>query len=220
MSARPADLISALDKLIARGGRDMPGAFPAGPTSGTELLPRTRCTPCGPGPRTGCRSIVGHQRRRGQVVHPVHAAAADERADHRDAAGRFRPRVPRTGSSRRTRTIRASRPVSGWAGTSPSARPHGISPRRTVAHAPDLLLPLRLCAARPELVRHGRHPCDRTARGVRHLPDPPRCAAHRRRGPAPSAKRVSREIQSRWGEFSRTGGPGEGWPRYDEACAR
>jgi para-nitrobenzyl esterase len=39
MSARPEELVTALDKLIARGGRDMPGAFPAGPTSGTELLP-------------------------------------------------------------------------------------------------------------------------------------------------------------------------------------
>ena len=36
-------------------------------------------------------------------------------------------------------------------------------------------------------------------------------------GDRASAKRVSREIQARWREFSRTGNPGETWPRYDES---
>ncbi len=32
-----------------------------------------------------------------------------------------------------------------------------------------------------------------------------------------SARRVSREVQTRWGgTFGRTGNPGEGWPRYDQ----
>ncbi len=38
-----------------------------------------------------------------------------------------------------------------------------------------------------------------------------------RAGDRASARRVSREVQTRWGEFSRTGSPGEGWPRYDES---
>ena len=39
MAARPADLVNALDHLIARGMKDMPGAFPAGPAFGTHYLP-------------------------------------------------------------------------------------------------------------------------------------------------------------------------------------
>ena len=39
MAARPADLVNALDHLIARGMKDMPGAFAAGPAFGTDYLP-------------------------------------------------------------------------------------------------------------------------------------------------------------------------------------
>ena len=39
MAARPADLVNALDHLIARGMTDMPGAFPVGPAFGTDYLP-------------------------------------------------------------------------------------------------------------------------------------------------------------------------------------
>jgi para-nitrobenzyl esterase len=39
MTARPADLVNAVDKLIKNSQTDMLGAFPVGPTSGTDYLP-------------------------------------------------------------------------------------------------------------------------------------------------------------------------------------
>ena len=36
-------------------------------------------------------------------------------------------------------------------------------------------------------------------------------------GDRKSARRVSRDVQSRWREFSRTGVPGEDWPAYSAA---
>ena len=39
MSARPAELVAALDRLVIEGQRDMLGAFAIGPTFGTEYLP-------------------------------------------------------------------------------------------------------------------------------------------------------------------------------------
>ncbi|MFI5508392.1 carboxylesterase/lipase family protein [Mycobacterium sp. NPDC051804] len=39
MAARPTELVSAFERLIVTGQREMLGAFAAGPTSGTEYLP-------------------------------------------------------------------------------------------------------------------------------------------------------------------------------------
>ncbi|MCB0949377.1 MAG: carboxylesterase family protein, partial [Mycobacterium sp.] len=39
LAARPADLVNALERLIAEGQRDMLGAFAIGPTYGTDYLP-------------------------------------------------------------------------------------------------------------------------------------------------------------------------------------
>jgi para-nitrobenzyl esterase len=39
LSARPAELVDALDRLVVEGQRDMLGAFAVGPTFGTEYLP-------------------------------------------------------------------------------------------------------------------------------------------------------------------------------------
>jgi para-nitrobenzyl esterase len=40
MAAKPADLVTAFHRLVTQGQREMLGAFAAGPTSGTEYLPR------------------------------------------------------------------------------------------------------------------------------------------------------------------------------------
>ncbi|UXA16127.1 carboxylesterase/lipase family protein [Mycobacterium sp. SMC-4] len=40
LALRPAELVNALDRLIIEGQRDMVGAFAIGPTFGTEYLPR------------------------------------------------------------------------------------------------------------------------------------------------------------------------------------
>lgn len=39
LTARPADLVDALDRLVVEGQRDLLGAFAIGPTFGTEFLP-------------------------------------------------------------------------------------------------------------------------------------------------------------------------------------
>lgn len=37
LTARPADLVTALDRLLIEGQRDMPGAFAIGPTFGHRV---------------------------------------------------------------------------------------------------------------------------------------------------------------------------------------
>ena len=56
MAARPADLVDALDNLIAHGMKDMPGAFPVGPAFGTDYLPMDPVEAMRQGTAHRCRS--------------------------------------------------------------------------------------------------------------------------------------------------------------------
>lgn len=55
MSARPAELMAALDRVIHGAVGDMPGAFPAGPAYGTEFLPEDPMVAMREGGPTRCR---------------------------------------------------------------------------------------------------------------------------------------------------------------------
>ena len=91
MAARPADLVNALDELIKHAQRDMLGAFAVGPTSGTDYLPLDPVR--GHAHRRGAPRAAHRrqQRPRGQAVHPLAQAAADERSDDRTLLGGLEP---------------------------------------------------------------------------------------------------------------------------------
>jgi len=215
MSARPAELVTALDKLIARGGRDMPGAFPAGPTSGTELLPEDPLHAMRTGTAHRLPLIVGTNADEGKLFtrfmqllpmteQTIEMLLADSDTGTRDRIVSAYPDYP----SKRA-CIRLGGDFAFGTAAWDIAEAHSVhaptyfyrydyAPRilnwsgMGATHATELLAVFGIYRTRLGALL--------TAGGDRT-----------------SAKRVSREIQSRWGEFSRTGGPGEGWPRYDES---
>ncbi len=81
MAARPAELVDALEKVIAaRDEGDARRASSSDPTFGTEYLPQDPVRGDAGGHRAPGPAHRGHQRRRGQAVHALHAAVADDRA--------------------------------------------------------------------------------------------------------------------------------------------
>ena len=67
MAAKPAQLMAALDHLIARSGDDLPGAFPAGPACGTEYLPEDPVIAMGEGRAHPVPLIVGSNADEGRL---------------------------------------------------------------------------------------------------------------------------------------------------------
>lgn len=211
MTAKPAELMAALDRVIHGAVVDMPGAFPAGPASGH------RVPAGGPGGRDarGARSPGaadrGQQCRRGRLftkfmqLLPTNEAMIERILAHVPAAQRARITATATRSPRT--------PASSSAATSPSARHRGRSPARTCGTRPRTRTGTTMRRRRIALDGSGRHSRDRTARGLRHVPDAAGLGAHRRHG-RKSALRISNDVQNRWRAFARTGVPGEGWPQY------
>ena len=111
----------------------MLGAFAVGPTSGTDYLPLDPVQAMRTGAAHPVPLIIGNNARRGQAVHPVAQAAADERSDDRNPA---RPTSnPNSGTAlpRPTRAIRTRRRAFVSAATSLSGRRRGRSPRPTAS---------------------------------------------------------------------------------------
>ncbi|WP_448334170.1 carboxylesterase family protein, partial [Streptomyces sp. DSM 41534] len=67
MSARPAELGRALETLIMRGQTEMPGAFPVGPTFGTDYLPIDPVTAMAEGTAHRVPLIVGNNADEGRL---------------------------------------------------------------------------------------------------------------------------------------------------------
>ncbi|GAS96003.1 type B carboxylesterase [Mycolicibacterium canariasense] len=214
MAARPAELLTALDSLISRAGKEMPGAFPVGPTSGTELLPEDPV-----------------QAMRAGRAHPIPLIVGSN-ADEGRLFTRFMQLLPTTeqsiemllaatGTETRDRVIAAYPDYPGRAacirlggdfafGTAAWDIAEAHSRHRPTYvyrydYAPRILHWSGLGAthATELLAVFGVY---RTRLGGLLT-----AAAD-----GASARRVSRQVQARWGGFSRTGNPGEGWPRYDE----
>ncbi|WP_395311734.1 carboxylesterase/lipase family protein [Mycobacterium sp. AMU20-3851] len=215
MSARPAELVAALRELVIRGGRDMPGAFPVGPTWGTEMLPQDPVEAMRAGNAHRVPLIVGTNADEGKLftrflkllptneasIEALLAAAGPETRDRIVSAY---PGYPSKAACIRlggdftfgTAAWDISHAHSAYAPT--YAYRYDYAPRildmsgMGATHATELLAVFGIYRTRLGGLL--------TAAGDRA-----------------SARRVSREVQTRWGEFSRTGSPGEGWPRYDES---
>ena len=212
MAARPTELVSAFERLIVAGQREMLGAFAAGPTAGTEYLPQD--------PVEAMRD--GHAHRVPLIV--------GTNADEARLFGRFLKLLPMT-EPMIERLLSGTEPAERERIT--SAYPGYPDPAACIQFGGDFAFG---SAAWQIAEAHSRHAptylyrydyAPRTLRwsglGATHATellavfDVYRttfgklltAAADRKR-----ALRVSDDIQSRWRAFAQTGVPGEDWPAY------
>ena len=214
MAARPAELVTALDKLIARGGRDMPGAFPAGPTCGTELLPQDPVQAMASGAAHRLPLIVGTNADEGRLftrfmqLLPMNEQSIEMLLAGADEDTRSRILAAYPDYPARRACIRLGGDFAFGSAAWDIADAHS-------AHAPT------------HVYRYDYAPriLNWSGMGATHATELLAVfGIYRTRlgglltaaADAGSARRVSRQVQSRWGEFGRTGHPGEGWPRYDD----
>lgn len=212
ISSRPAELGRALSRLIAGGMTDMPGAFPVGPTYGTEFLPADPVAAMSDGTAHRLPLIVGNNADEGRLFtrfmpllptnEPmIEKLFADGAPQHRDRIVAAYPGYP--GSSACVRlggdfafgsaTWQISEAHSRHAPT--YVYRYDYAPRALrwaglgATHAMELLAVFDTYRT-----RYGSMLTAAADRG--------------------SARAVSRDVQSRWRTFSRTGVPGAGWPAY------
>lgn len=213
MSARPAELGRALEKLIMRGQTDMPGAFPVGPTFGTEYLPVDPVTAMAEGSAHRVPLIVGNNADEGRLftrflpLLPTNEPMIEKLFARTDPEDRRRivaayPDYPSSAAC-----VRLGGDFAFASATWQIAEAHSRHAPTYVYrydYAPRTLHWAGLGATHAmELLAvfdtyHTTYGALLTAVGDRG-----------------SARRVSRDVQRRWREFSRTGEPGAGWPAYD-----
>jgi para-nitrobenzyl esterase len=213
MAARSADLGRALQKLVANGMADLPGAFPVGPAYGTEYLPTEPVEAMRDGSAHRVPLIVGNNADEGKLFtrflpllptnRPmIEALLADSDVERRDRITAAYPGYPKPSAC-----VELGGDFAFGTATWQIAEAHS-------AHAPTYVY--RYDYAPRTLQWSGlgaTHAMEllavfdsyRTRWGSLLT-----AAADQR-----SARRVSTDIQKRWRAFSRTGVPGDGWPRYD-----
>ncbi|WP_102145098.1 carboxylesterase/lipase family protein [Mycobacterium hubeiense] len=214
MSARPADLVNAVDRLLYRGATEMPGAFAVGPAYGTEYLPTDPVEAMREGKAHRVPLIVGNNDEEGRLftrflpllpmtedkIEPL-LAAAD--ADARDRITGAYPGYPSRDACLQLGGDFAFG-TAAWQIAEAHSR-HAPTYMYRYDYAPRTLRWSGLGATHAmELL--AVFDTYRTGLGAVLT-----AAADRR-----SARRVSNDVQSRWRAFSRTGVPGEGWPPYAE----
>ncbi|EKF23455.1 alpha/beta hydrolase fold family protein [Mycolicibacterium hassiacum DSM 44199] len=212
MSARPAELVDAFDRLVRLGQREMLGAFAAGPTCGTEYLPRD--------PVDAMRD--GHAHRVPLVI----GANAEEAR----LFGRFLKLLPMTESTIE-RLLADLDPVERERIT--SAYPGYPDPAACVQFGGDFAFGSAVWQIADAHSRHAptyRYRYDFAPRALRwsglgatHATellavfDVYRSPLGRLLTVGADRKdtlRVSDELQNRWRAFATTGTPGDDWPRY------
>ncbi len=211
ITARPADLVNALDELL-RGQTDMLGAFAVGPTSGTDYLPRGPVEAMRDGTAHRVPLIVGTNAHEGRLftrwlkLLPTNESMIEHllaglEPHHRERITAAYPGYPDTGAC-----IRLGGDFAFGTAAWQLAEAHSLHAptyRYRYDYAPRALHWSGLGAT------HGTElfavfDVYRTRFGSLLT-----AAADGR-----SARRVSDDVQTRWREFSRTGVPGEGWPGY------
>lgn len=208
----PAQLGRGLEELIRRGMTDMPGAFPVGPTYDTEFLPSDPIQAMAEGTAQRVPLIVGNNADEGRLFtrflpllptnEPmIEKLFADADPEHRDRILAAYPGYPDSAAC-----VRLGGDFAFGAATWQVAEAHG-------RHAPTYVYRYDYA---PRALRWSglgaTHAMEllavfdtyRTRYGSMLT-----AAADRR-----SARRVSRDIQTRWRDFSRTGVPGDDWPAY------
>lgn len=212
MSARPRALIDALDELVNNGFKDMPGAFPVGPTYGTDYLPADPVEAMRDGTAHRVPLIVGTNAEEGRLF------------------TRFLPLLPTT---EQTIEVILGDTDAEVRNRIMGAYPNYPNPEACVQIGGDFTFGT---AAWQIGEAHSRHaptyvyrydyaprPLHWTGMGATHATELLAVFDVYRTMPGAlltlagdwrSARRVSKDVQRRWRAFSRTGVPGEDWPRY------
>jgi para-nitrobenzyl esterase len=215
MQATPGALVDALDELISHGNRDMLGAFPAGPTFGDDYLPLDPIEAMGSGAAHTIPLIVGNNAEEAKLftrflkllptTEPmIEALLAGAGADTRDRITAAYPGYPDAAACIRLGGDFAFSSAAWQIGDAHSKHAptylyrYDYAPRTLhwsglgATHGTEMLAVFDVYRSRfGSLI---------TAAGDQR-----------------SARRVSRDVQSRWRAFSRTGIPGDDWPAYGAA---
>ena len=212
MNARPAQLIDALNAVMRLGMTEMRGAFPVGPTYGTKLLPQDPLQAMRDGTAHRVPLIVGTNRDEGRLftrflqllptTEPaIELLLADSDVELRERITKASPGYPSPSAC-----IRLGGDFAFGTAAGQIAAAHG-------QHAPTYVYRYDYAPRTFHLSGLGAtHATElfavfdvyRTRFGSLMT-----AVADRR-----SARRVSNDVQARWRSFSRTGAPGDGWPRY------
>ncbi len=212
MHAAPRALVNALDQLVANTSDEVLGAFPAGPTYGDDLLPIEPLEAMRTQRAAAVPLIVGTNADEGKLFtrflkllptteHAVEAVLGGAGAATRDRIIDAYPDYPKRNACVRIGgdfafSAAAWQVAEARAETAPTyVYRYDYAPRPLhwsglgATHATELFAVFDIYRTRlgAALTLAG----DRTA-----------------------ARRVSRDVQSRWRSFARTGAPGEGWPAY------
>jgi para-nitrobenzyl esterase len=210
MHAAPADLVNALDKLIAAANSD--GAFPAGPTYGDDLLPIDPIEAMRTGAASPVPLIVGTNAHEARLFtrflkllptteQKIEAVLGGAGAATRDRIIEAYPDYPAPSAC-----VRIGGDFAFGSAAWEVAEAHA-------AHAPT------------HLYRYDYAPRTLHWSGLGATHATELFAVfdiYRTRlgslltlaGDQSSARRVSRAVQSHWREFARTGSPGADWPAY------
>jgi para-nitrobenzyl esterase len=212
MAARPAELVDAFDQLIIHGQRDMLGAFAAGPTSGTDYLPLDPVQAMTSGDAHRVPLIVGTNAEEGRLftrflkLLPMTEPMIERLLAEAEPAERERITAAYPNYPHPDACIQLGGDFAFGSAVWQIAEAHS-------RHAPTYLYRYDYAPRMLQWSGLGAtHATElfavfdlyRTKFG-RLLT----AAADRR-----SALRVSRDVQRRWREFSRTGVPGDDWPAY------
>ena len=212
MRARPRDLVNALDQLVANTADEILGAFPAGPTYGDEVLPVEPMAAMRSEQAAAVPLIVGTNADEGRLFtrflkllptteHAVEAVLGGAGAATRDRIIDAYPDYPA-----RNACIRIGGDFAFGAAAWQVAEVRA-------AHAPTYVY----------RYDYAPRPLHWSGLGATHATelfavfDIYRTrfgAALTLAGDRSAARRVSRDVQSHWREFARTGRPGDGWPAY------
>jgi para-nitrobenzyl esterase len=215
MQASPDRLVDALDALIADTGHDALGAFPVGPAYGDDYLPLDPVEAMASGTAHRVPLVIGNNAEEAKLFTRVlkllptsepliEALLAGAGQDARDRITAAYPGYPGSAACVRLCGDFAFNSAA-WQMADAHSRyaptylyRYDYAPRTLnwsglgATHGTELLAVFD--------VYNGKFGSLLTAAGDRS-----------------SALRVSRDLQSRWRSFSRTGVPGDGWPAYEPA---
>jgi para-nitrobenzyl esterase len=214
MTASPAELVAAQNRLINDGVRDMLGAFPVGPVFGDDVLPLDPVDAMQQGKAHRVPLIVGTNADEGRLFtrflqllptnEPmIEALLAEVEPGERTRITDAYPKYPD-----RSACLQLGGDFAFGSAAWGMAEAHG-------RHAPTYLYRYDYA---PRMLRW-------SGLGATHATELLAVFGTYRTklgalltAPADqrSAMRVTREVQRRWRTFSRTGNPGDGWPAYTD----
>lgn len=215
MSARPAELVKAFERLIVAGQKDMLGAFAAGPTYDTEYLPLDPVDAMRTGKAHQVPLIVGSNAEEARLfgrfikLLPMTEPTIERLLSLTDPSERERITSAYPGYPNSAACVQFGGDFAFGAAVWQIAEAHSL-------HAPTYVYRYDYA---PRTLRWSgfgaTHATELLAvfdvyrGGFGRLLT---AAADRR-----AALKVSNDVQSRWRAFARSGVPGEDWPRYTAA---